>query len=400
MKLKNACSALVIVLCVSTALSAQAQTLSVLYTFTGGADGGSPVGGLIRDAEGNLYGTTCCDGAHGAGTVFMLDTGGNETVLYSFTGGADGDQPYASLIRDAKGNIYGTTFFGGGSAACNGGCGVVFKLDTSGEETVLHAFTGTGGDGANPYDGLVQDAQGDLYGTTVSGGGSSACSGGCGVVFGVNTAGKERVLYRFGEGADGAGPYAGLVQDAKGNLYGTTQYGGTFGAGTVFMLDKTRKETVLYSFSGGTDGRLPLLGYLVRDAYGNLYGTTQFGGTYGAGTVFKLDNAHRETVLHSFSGGLDGSYPYAGLVRDAEGNLYGTTNQGGSSGYGTVFKLDRAGNETLLHTFTGTGGDGGYPFDDLVRSANGNLYGTTFSGGANANVCFDNGCGIVFMLTP
>jgi uncharacterized repeat protein (TIGR03803 family) len=330
----------------------------------------------------------------------MLDTGGNETVLYSFTGGADGDQPYASLIRDAKGNIYGTTFFGGGSAACNGGCGVVFKLDTSGEETVLHAFTGTGGDGANPYDGLVQDAQGDLYGTTVSGGGSSAYSGGCGVVFGVNTAGKERVLYRFGEGADGAGPYAGLVMDAKGNLYGTTQYGGTFGAGTVFMLDKTRKETVLYSFSGGTDGRLPLLGYLVRDAYGNLYGTTQFGGTYGAGTVFKLDNAHRETVLHSFSGGTDGSYPYAGLVRDAEGNLYGTTNQGGSSGYGTVFKLDRAGNETLLHTFTGTGGDGAYPFDDLVRSANGNLYGTTFSGGANANVCFDNGCGIVFMLTP
>ena len=116
--------------------------------------------------------------------------------------------------------------------------------------------------------------------------------------------------------------------------------------------------------------------------------------------MFKLDNAHRETVLHSFSGGSDGSYPYAGLVRDAEGNLYGTTNQGGSSGYGTVFKLDRAGNETLLHTFTGTGGDGAYPFDDLVRSANGNLYGTTFSGGANANVCFDNGCGIVFMLTP
>jgi uncharacterized repeat protein (TIGR03803 family) len=142
------------------------------------------------------------------------------------------------------------------------------------------------------------------------------------------------------------------------------------------------------------------LGYLVRDAYGNLYGTTQFGGTYGAGTVFKLDNAHRETVLHSFSGGLDGSYPYAGLVRDAEGNLYGTTNQGGSSGYGTVFKLDKAGNETLLHTFTGTEGDGAYPFDDLVRSANGNLYGTTFSGGANANVCFEDGCGIVFMLTP
>jgi uncharacterized repeat protein (TIGR03803 family) len=156
---------------------------------------------------------------------------------------------------------------------------------------VLHSFTGTGGDGANPYDGLVQDAKGNLYGTTVSGGGSSTCSGGCGVVFGVSTTGKEKVLHSF-SGGDGAGQYAGLVLDPEGNLYGTTQYGGTSGAGTVFMLDKTRKETVLYSFSGGTDGRLPLLGYLVRDVKGNLYGTTQFGGTYGEGTVFKLDNTH------------------------------------------------------------------------------------------------------------
>jgi uncharacterized repeat protein (TIGR03803 family) len=402
MKLKNACFALVIVLCVSTALSAQAQTLSVLYTFTGGAEGGSPVGGLIRDAEGNLYGTTCCDGAHGAGTVFMLDTSGNETVLYSFTGAEDGDQPYASLIRDAKGNLYGTTYWGGVSTKCNGGngCGVVFKLDKSGKETVLHSFTGNGGDGANPYDGLVLDAKGNLYGTTEFGGGSSACSGGCGVVFGVNTAGKETVLHRFSGGTDGAGPLAGLVLDAEGNLYGTAQYGGALGAGNVFMVDKARKETVLYSFSGGTDGGQPLLGYLVRDARGNLYGTTTFGGTNGQGTVFKVDSAHGETVLHSFSGGTDGSYPYAGLVRDAKGNLYGTTNQGGASGYGTVFMLDKAGDETLLHTFTGTGGDGAYPYDDLVRSTNGNLYGTTFSGGANANACFEDGCGIVFMLTP
>jgi uncharacterized repeat protein (TIGR03803 family) len=400
MKLKNACFALVIVLCVSTALSAGAQTFSVLYTFTGGADGGSPVGGLIRDAEGNLYGTTCCDGAHGAGTVFMLDTAGKETVLHSFTGGEDGDQPYASLIRDAKGNLYGTTYWGGGTAACNGGngCGVVFKLDTSGEETVLHAFTGAGGDGANPYDALAQDAQGNIYGTTEFGGGSRVCSGGCGVIFEISTAGKERVLYRFS--ADGVGPLEGLVLDAKGNLYGTTQYGGTFGAGTLFMLDDTRKETVLYSFGGGTDGQQPLLGDLVRDAKGNLYGTTQFGGTFGQGMVFKLDKAHTETVLHSFSGGTDGSYPYAGLVRDAAGNLYGTTNQGGASGYGTVFMLDKAGNETLLHTFTGTGGDGAYPYDDLLRDAKGNLYGTTFSGGVNANVCFEVGCGIVFRLTP
>jgi uncharacterized repeat protein (TIGR03803 family) len=402
MKLKNVCFALVIVLCVSTALSAKAQNLNVLYTFTGGADGGSPVGGLIRDAEGNTYGTTCCDGAHGAGTVFMLDKAGKETVLHSFTGGEDGDQPYASLVRDAEGNLFGTTYWGGVSTECNGGfgCGVVFKLDKSGKETVLHSFTGTGGDGANPYDGLVQDAKGNLYGTTEFGGGSSACSGGCGVIFGVNTARKETVLHRFSGGMDGAGPLAGLVVDAEGNLYGTAQYGGALGAGNVFMVDKARKETVLYSFSGGTDGGQPLLGYLVRDAKGNLYGTTTFGGTYGQGTVFKLDRAHNETVLHSFSGGTDGSYPYAGLVLDAEGNLYGTTNQGGASGYGTVFMLDEAGNETLLHTFTGTGGDGAYPYDDLVRSANGNLYGTTFSGGTNANVCLEVGCGIVFTLTP
>lgn len=280
MKSKNAGFALVIVLCVATAMSADAQTYKILYTFTGQADGGQPIGGLIGDAEGNGYGTTCCGGAHGAGTVFTLDRAGKETVLYSFTGGADGDQPYASLIRDAEGNLYGTTFWGGTSAACNGGtgCGVVFKLDTSGNETVLHAFTGTGGDGANPYDALVQDPKGNLFGTTVYGGGSSACSGGCGTVFGVNPAGQEAVLYSFKGGADGINPFAGLVRDAEGNLYGTTNLGGSYGQGTVFELDNTRKETVLYTFMGGADGGQPLLGYLLRDAEGNLYATTVRGG--------------------------------------------------------------------------------------------------------------------------
>src|SRR5208283_4281897 len=176
---------------------------------------------------GNLYGTTCCAGTHGAGTVFMLDKAGTETVLYSFCSlpnCPDGDQPYASLIRDADGSLYGTTYFGG-STECSGGCGVVFKLDKSGNETVLHAFTGTGGDGSNPYDGLVQDPKGNFYGTTEYGGGASACSGGCGTVFEVDAAGKERVLYSFSAGTDGVGPLAGLVRDDEGNLYGTTQYG-------------------------------------------------------------------------------------------------------------------------------------------------------------------------------
>ena len=404
MKFKNAGFALVIVLCVSTAMSAQAQTFSVLYTFTGASDGGNPVGGLSRDAEGNIYGTTCCDGAHGAGTVFMLDKAGNETVLYSFTGGQDGDQPYASLIRDTEGNLYGTTFWGGVSTECNGGfgCGVVFKLDQSGNETVLHSFTGIGGDGANPYDGLVRDPNGNLYGTTLYGGGSSACSGGCGVVFKVDTAGKETVLHSFGGGTDGVGPLAGLVRDDEGSLYGTTQYGGAYGQGTVFKLDNARRETVLYAFTGGADGGQPFLGYLLRDAKGNLYGTTVRGGASSCsslcGVVFKLDKSGKEKALYGFTGGTDGANPYAGLVGDAEGNLYGTTNQGGASGEGTVFMLDKAGNETVLHTFTGTGGDGAYPFDGLVRDARGNLYGTANSGGANG--CFGSGCGIVFMLTP
>jgi uncharacterized repeat protein (TIGR03803 family) len=243
---------------------------------------------------------------------------------------------------------------------------------------------------------LLQDPNGNLFGTTAYGGGASACSGsfGCGVVFAINTAGKEEVLHSFsGVAGDGAIPGAGLVRDGEGNLYGTTQYGGYYGQGSVFMLDRTRKETVLYSFSGGADGGQPLLGYLVQDAEGNVYGTTQFGGTYGQGTVFKLGRDGNETVLYSFNGGTDGAYPYASLVRDGEGNLYGTTNQGGAFGNGTVFKLDKYGNETLLHTFTGVGADGASPFADLLRDGKGNLYGTTFFGGAS-------GHGIVFMITP
>ena len=384
---------------------ADAQTYDILYTFTGQADGGQPIGGLIADAEGNLYGTTCCGGAYGAGTVFMLDTAGNETVLYSFTGGADGDQPFASLIRDAEGNLYGTTYWGGvTSAACDGGpgCGVVFKLDPSGKETVLHAFTGSAGDGGSPYDGLVRDPNGNFFGTTVFGGSSSACNGGCGTVFEITKAGKEKVLHSFNGGTDGVNPYAGLVRDREDNLYGTTTYGGSYGQGTVFKLDNTGRESVLYTFTGGADGGQPMLGYLLSDAKGNLYGTTVRGGasscSYLCGTVFELERSGKEKALYGFVGGSDGANPITGLVGDAEGNLYGTTG-GGASGYGTVFKLDKAGNKTLLHTFTGTGGDGASPYDVLLRGAKGNLYGTAADGGDSG--CFENlGCGIVFMLIP
>ena len=364
--------------------SAEAQadvTFTLLYSFKGGTDGDAPVAGLLRDAAGNLYGTTFYGGTSSNGTVFKLDATGTETVLYSFTGGADGGNPQGGLIRDAAGNFYGTTYYGG-IPTCQ--CGTVFKLDTTGTETVLHSFTGT--DGASPQAGLLRDASGNLYGTTSNGGAVYD-----GTVFKVDTTGAETVLHSFAGGNDGWGPHAGLLRDAAGNLYGTTPYGGLPGSGTVFKLDSTGAKTVLHNFFDHPDGKSPWAG-LVGDAAGELYGTTQYGGTYGKGTVFKLDKAGRGTMLHSFSG-PDGATPSAGLILDRAGNLYGTTYAGGASDEGTVFKLDTAGNLTLLHAFHGGRGDGMNPQAGLVRDAAGNLYGTTPSGGA-----FNKGT--VFKLSP
>jgi uncharacterized repeat protein (TIGR03803 family) len=280
------------------------------------------------------------------------------TVLYTFTGGADGANPNtggsdAGLIRDEEGNLYGTTTSGGNLSVCpsfflGSGCGVVFKLDRSGKETVLHAFTGSP-DGGGPIAGLVQDEEGNLYGTT-NGGGSSVG----GTVFKLDRAGKEIVLHSFVfPGADGNSPYgAGVIRDEEGNLYGTTLGGGSSRAGTVFRLEGTGKETVLHSFTGSPDGVFPV-GGLVRDEEGNLYGTTLFGGGFGSGTVFKVDRGGKETVLYSFTGGADGAQPAAGLVRDEEGNFYGTASAGGASGNGVVFRLDRTGKFTVVYTLTG-----------------------------------------------
>ncbi len=325
--------------------AAEAQTYTVVHSFRG-ADGSEPIAGLIGDSAGNVYGTTYNGGASNAGVVFKLNKAG-ETVLYEFKGGADGFGPQAGLIRDSAGNLYGTTTYGGISSACAGdGCGVVFKLDTTGVETVLHSFTG-GADGANPEAGLIRDSAGNLYGTT-SLGGIGCAHGGCGVVFKLDTTGVETVLHNF-RGADGDSPYAGLIRDSAGNLYGTTNAGGAlsgcggYGCGVVFKLDKTG-ETVLYSFSGGTDGAHPSAG-LIPDSAGNLYGTTVFGGIVsstaesGCGVVFKLDMTGTYTLLHSFTGAADGGNP-GGLTRDSAGNLYGTTHAGGT-GAGVVYMLDK-----------------------------------------------------------
>ncbi len=341
---------------------------TVLYSFKGGSDGAVPLGALIRSSTGSLFGTTSEQG--GCGTVFELDTTGQEVPLYSFTCGTDGANPQAGLVRDAAGNLFGTTVGGG-----RFGEGTVFEVDTTGKETVLYSFTG-GADGAEPWGGLIRDAAGSLYGTTFVGGNS-----GLGTVFMLDVAGNETALYSFAGGADGALPMAGLVRDAAGNLYGTTVGGGGTGnAGTVFSVDTSGKEAVLYRFTGGVDGAIPQAG-LIRDSVGNLYGTAFLGGELDYGTVFKLETSGALAVLHTFTGGSDGAKPGAGLILDAAGDLYGTTSAGGASGSGTVFEVDKASNEIVLYSFAG-GTDGADPAAGLIQDAAGNFYGTTGAGGA------------------
>jgi uncharacterized repeat protein (TIGR03803 family) len=406
-------------------------TYSVLYSFTGGADGGGPGAPLVRDAVGNLYGTTALGGdasdscPNGScGVVFKLDPLGNETVLYTFTGGADGAIP-GSLIRDTAGNLYGAAGGGGNtSTSCpfgSRGCGVVFKLDPLGNETVLYTFTG-GADGAIPGS-LIQDRAGNLYGTTYYGGvTSSSCPlyGSCGVVFKLDSAGRRyKVLYTFTGGVDGANPNAGLIPGKDGNLYGTTLLGGNTssscsqpgGCGVVFKLEPTGGGySVLYTFTGGADGANPEAG-LIQDPAGDLYGTTSVGGNPSGscffdngtcGVVFKLDPTGNETVLYAFTGGTDGSLPESGLTRDGAGNLYGTTADGGLSGWGVVFKLDPAVRHyRVLHSFT-DGPDGASPVAGLITGGPaGGLYGTTYLGGnTTSSSCpfGSSGCGVVFQL--
>jgi uncharacterized repeat protein (TIGR03803 family) len=372
-----------------------AQTLTTLHSFAGPPDGASPFDTPIAVA-GNLYGTTfaggstVCSSSGGCGTVFKLPPLGIPTVLYGPTG-INGANPVAGVIADASGNLYGTTEFGGAS-----GNGTVFKVTPSGT-TVLHSFGGN--DGANPVAGLIADAAGNLYGTTEFGGAS-----GNGTVFKVTPKGDESVLYSFKGGNDGANPFAALIADAAGNLYGTTFFGGANSNGTVFKVTPKGDETVLYSFAGPNDGQNPLSG-LIADATGNLYGTTDRGGTGTYGTVFKLTPSGDLTVLHSFTGGKDGAFPGLGsLIADVAGNLYGMTVEGGDGGTpacfaggaigcGTVFKVTPSGT-TVLHSFTG-GSDGGFPHGSLIAAlitgAAGKLYGTTINGGglANAGTVFE-----------
>jgi uncharacterized repeat protein (TIGR03803 family) len=372
--------------------SAHAQSTYVTLFSFDGTDGNSPRANVLRDPHGNIYSTTEAGGSLGEGMVFRVSATGVETALYNFGGGSAGSYPNG-IVRDNAGNLYGTC--AGGGAFDDGN---VFKVNQRGKETVLYSFKG-GADGVTPQAGLLRDSAGNLYGTTAAGGTANY-----GTVFKVDAAGNETVLHAFTGEPDGANPNSDLVEDAAGNLYGTTAYGGANGTnvggyGTVFKVDAAGNATVLYSFAGGTDGEVPLAG-VIRDLAGNLYGTTYNGGGFtncssNCGTVFRIDAHGRETVLHSFGSGTDGTGPRADLIFDEAGNLYGTTQKGGANQAGIAFKLDKTGNETILFNFGGNLGGaeaGAYPFGALARDAAGNLYGTTLGGGAN-------GYGAVFELT-
>ena len=385
-------SAFLLAVLAFTNSQAQAQIFKAVYSFTGGADGGNPFNGLTIDSAGNFYGSAYDGGSYGAGAVFKVTPTGQEKAVYSFTGGTDGANPLARLIMDSAGNFYGTTYGGGAY-----GTGTVFELTKSGKEKVLYSFAG-GSDGANPEASLATDAAGNFYGTTYAGG-----AYGAGTVFELTKGGTETVLHSFGSGTDGAYPVAEVTVGPNGQLFGTTSEGGAYGWGTVFqMMTKSGavwKETVVHDFAFGSDGATPDAG-LVLGRGGVLYGATYSGGdgAGGGGTIFEVapsGGSWTFTAIYGLSG-WSNSGTLRDVLLDPAGNIYATTHCDGSDGLGTVYKLTRSSGGTWTYTelydFTG-GSDGYYSFSNLVVDKYGNLYGTVAYGGIG-------GAGVVFKVAP
>jgi uncharacterized repeat protein (TIGR03803 family) len=311
-------------------------TETAVYSFSGDPDGAQPNGHLILDSAGNLYGTTTYGGAENRGTVFEISPSGSETVLHAFEAesGQDGAFPLGGVVMDANGNLYGATSEGGPKFL-----GAIYKIAPGGAETVLYTFNGNQ-DGYAPSESLVMDGAGNLYGTTTYGGGQGA-----GTVFKITPDGALTTLYRFrGNGGYGDGEEPdGLIMDASGNLYGITRNGGGFGRGMVFEVTPNGTETALYNFKNDADGYLPD-GDLAMDASGNLYGATFNGGTGNGtsydGTVFKLAPDGAETVLYDFSKSK-GYQPLGNLLKDSSGYFYGTTSGDGPYKHysGVVYRL-------------------------------------------------------------
>ena len=306
-------------------------SLTTLHSFSGSpGDGAVPVAGLVQGSDGNFYGTTASGGAFFQGTVFRMTPSGAITVLHSFNSfSSEGAVPVAGLVQASDGNFYGTTAVGGQHFQ-----GTIFKIDATGNLTTLHSFSGSPNDGSNPVAGLVQGSDGNFYGTTPSGGAHFQ-----GIVFRISQGGTHAVLHSFaGYPAEGGVPFAALVQDNDGDFYGTTAVGGAHFKGTVFKIDAAGSLTTLHSFSGSPgEGANPVAG-LVQGSDGNFYGTTALGGAHFKGTVFNIDATGSLTTLHSFSGSpSEGALPFSGLVQGSDGNFYGTTVLGGAHGAGTVF---------------------------------------------------------------
>jgi uncharacterized repeat protein (TIGR03803 family) len=381
------------------------QTVDVIYSFAGDEDGEYADTDLETDGAGNIYGTTVLGGHSGSGTVFRLSPTPNgwvHTVLYSFTGGADGGEPYKGVTLDREGNLYGTAVTGG-SGSCEGGCGVVYKLTNSGgtwTQTVIHAFTG-GDDGSGPGARVTVDRSGNVYGMTPTGG-----AYGLGTIYKISqTIGGTwtfGVIHTFTGGADGGSGSAGKMILRYGLLYGAATTGGNYGSGVVFELRSLGvrgwRFRTIYSFAGQPDGSFPY-GALLFGRRGNIYGATYYGGTNNIGAVYELSSSpvaqSVEKVLYSFQGGSDGNSPIGNLVFDNTGNLYGTTSEGGL-GSGTIFKLSPASGgqwtETVVHPFQGPP-DGAFPYNGMVVDQFGNFYGATVHGGQNDD-------GSIYKFTP
>ena len=388
------------------ALTAGASTEKVVWDFKGGSDGSGPWSNyFISDAKGNLYAATAAGGTYGAGTVFMLTPAGKETILYEFKGQSNGDGtgPHGHLTFDAKGNIYGTTQGGG-----TNGTGTVYKLSpkTGGgwTEKVIYTFSAAGADGTGPSAGMTIAADGTMYSTTPDGG-----AFGAGTVFSLkktSTGWKQTVIQNLNGSSNGGYPYEGLMMDAAGNLYGAAPTGGASGQGVIYRLSRTKKgwaDKVLHSFTNANgDGSGLYWIDLISDTSGNIYGATSFGGTNGTGMVWELvfsatKKSYSERILYEFgaSGSGDGNNPYGGLAMDSAGNLYGTTLYGGTSNIGTSYKLTKDGTtwkETILHTFAGAN-DGAQSTGNPYIDAKGRVWGMTETGGTSD-------LGVVYRITP
>jgi uncharacterized repeat protein (TIGR03803 family) len=405
-RIKNTAPVLVIALSLVTAT---ASTTDVIFSFEE-EEGEYADTDLETDSAGNIYGTTVLGGDHGSGTVFQLSptpSGWVHTVLYSFTGGADGGEPYKGVSIDRHGYhgdpkaLYGTAVTGG-SGSCEGGCGVVYKLTNlngTWNQTVIYAFTGAD-DGSGPGARVTVDRNGDVYGMTPTGG-----TYGVGTIYKLHPhAGSYtfQVIHTFTGGNDGATGSAGRMLLRHGRLYGAATSGGMYGSGVVFELTPTAVGEwdfrTLYSFHGQPDGSFPY-GALLRAGSGKIYGTTYYGGKNGIGSVYELSprpvGEWDGRVIYSFQPGNDGNSPISNLVRDAAGNLYGTTSEGGL-GSGTIFKLAPIGGgqwiESVVHPFAGPP-DGSFSYNGMVGDRFGNFYGATVHGGTD-----DDGC--VYKFTP